>query len=196
MKRFETTLFNRHKGAKVLLCGEGSSIDEYPLHFYVDWDGIIVGINRIKLKFVPDYWLALDVMRNKVEDCNKQQWYQWKAKHRSAEEGLGKRDGLIEPGNSSLTINSALSICYQLGASEIYLIGIDFCLGKNGKAHYNIREEMGGNHLVENYNKFLTKRCHTLDEQIHAYQNNGVKIYDLSPFGLLEGVIKKDLRKD
>lgn len=195
MKRFENYLAKKHKGQKCLLCGAGSSLDLYPKSFYENWDGFTLGINRIKLLFQPDYWMALDLMHGVVEDCKEQEWYQCKRVQRDVPE-LGKRDGIIDPGTNRLTICTALSVAYQLGASEIYLIGVDFCLGANGSEYHKERVAVKNtNRTAFDLEQFLGRKTKCLVNQIDAYEANGTKIYDLSPFGILEGTTKTSLIK-
>ena len=43
-----------HKGEKALVCGMGTSIDQYSVEFYENWPGFTIGVNEITDLFEPD----------------------------------------------------------------------------------------------------------------------------------------------
>ena len=46
---------NAHQGEKFLVCGMGTSIDQFPVSFFENWKGVTIGVNEITDLFIPDY---------------------------------------------------------------------------------------------------------------------------------------------
>lgn len=187
MKDFRDGLLNKHEGKKALVCGQGSSLDLFSKDFYENWDGFTVGVNCIKLLFVPDYWVAIDVMLCRVEDCKRQEWYTCSPQE---SDDWGTRNGRPERFVGSMGF--AIACAFHLGASEIYLIGIDGGPNKDGEWHFKERREQNRNDLTPKDGPFLDKMMACLPDQILHFK---VPIYNLSPYSALPKIPKITLKE-
>lgn len=180
-------IIDRHKGQPFLVCGTAPSIDQYPREWYLDWPGVVIGVNDILDLFTPDYWMNIHEVQNTLF-CN----------IRGREERIGF--GFHNPstqiasektGNLSIvgTIAvAAMTAAYQLGAAEIHLIGIDLKT-RPDQAHFNGCSShyiKGGSHFLEHEDQ-VAATVRTFKRAYMAYGAKGVKIVNLSQNSLLPG---------
>ena len=169
-------LVGTRKGA-FLVCGEGPSLDTKPEEFYNNFDGTTVGFNQIRLVFHPDYYLNSHILGNVLEECKTTQYYQYETNRiiKGPE-----RDGKIVRG---FTINRAFSCAYHLGATDIYVIGVDACDAPDGRKTNKWRVAAGipGIYDEKMYDQMFKSFC----EVAAVYKSAGVNLYDLSPWGRL-----------
>lgn len=204
MKPF-STLVDKHKGECALVCGTGTSLLQFPVEFYKEFKGFTVGVNTILGLFVPDYYLSI-YAQNNVINCSldKEQYeFHWSRPFPALDV---KKRGMISLSNT--TALSALTAAYQLGATKIYLIGIDYLTGKDNQVYYN-GGTVNGKHVeipdTHEYAKGRVKRdeSHYLpginekkretDIEIFAkiaseMEREGVKVYNLSQNSALRGI--------
>lgn len=160
----------------------GTSIDQYPAEFYRNWPGITIGVSEITDLFQPCYHLPNVVVYPQHENH------------------VIKKDGAVisyEYMNPSDTVTAekngklskrgtcaapAFCMAYHLGASEIYLIGVDLKAASDGRiyfdgctktppAHYQLAD--GNDPEVQ-----ATIRC--FSDAFDIYRAKGVGVYNLS----------------
>lgn len=193
MSRLDFPYFqNKHKGEKFLVYGLGTSLDQFSPGFYVNFPGIIIGINEViypGLEF-PDYLFNINLFHDK--DYN----------------AFFDREGneivyrYAEPSNKVCLIGEpylpmvgtgavpAIAAAYFMGASEIYLIGIDFKPGADGQVyHSTCQKEAPAKYKLADKNEpevQATLRC--LASMFEEYSKQGVRCFNLSKNSLLETV--------
>ena len=178
-------LIDRHKGKRFLVCGTGPSIDQYHRSFYEKWPGITIGVNDILDLFTPDYYLNI----------HNDEWTLWC--HMKGREGgirfayhnpstqidLEKTGHLSIIGTVAFT---AMTAAYQLGASEINLIGVDLKT-KDGQNHFSGCSSFyaaHGTHFIEKVDE-LRATIYSMEKAICQYQAHGVRVNNLSKDSLL-----------
>jgi hypothetical protein len=121
-------LIGKHDGEKFLICGTGCSIDDFPIEFFEEWDGVTIGCNDILDRFIPDYYLNIHEEKNLLHDIKGMT--QVNIQFRSPSIGVdAERTGLVSLRGTVAT--TMLTVAYQLGAAEIYIVGIDLKPGKD-----------------------------------------------------------------
>lgn len=123
---------NKHKGKPFLICGTGPSIDQFPKSFYEEWEGITIGVNDIVELFTPNYHVDIherpSIIRDNIEGLDLVFKYFSPSSQIDPE-----KSGLLSMVGTVALI--ALTAAYQLGASDIYLIGIDLKVSP-GRHHF------------------------------------------------------------
>ena len=190
---FRDGLAGSRDGEAALVCANGPSLDLYPKEFYENWNGFTVGINRIKLLFTPDYFVALDVLHGYIEDCKRQEWFK---KENQESEDWGVRNGYVENGHGSTGV--AISVAYQLGASSIYIIGLDGCPDADGNHYFKERRDIGLKTdaldcTCEKQDKWYDKQQQHIERQLDCYK---IPIYNLSPFSRYKTIPHINLRNE
>ncbi len=179
------SVVDRHKGLPFLVCGTGPSIDQFPKSFYEGWDGITIGVNDILDLFTPRYHINIherpNIIRDNIEDVDLVFRY-----HNPSTQIDPDKSGLLSMvGTVALP---ALTAAYQLGAQEIYLIGID-CKVRPNQHHFKGCSTLpivpGGTHVIEKIDE-LRATIRSFERAIKLYQEQGVKIVNLSKDSLLE----------
>lgn len=174
----------KHEGKKFLVCGTGMSIDQYPVEFYNEWDGLTIGVNDIVEKFVPDYHIDIHE-RPGVINCVGDVDLIYKYRNPSTGIDAEKTGRLSMYGTVAVT---AMTAAYQMGASEIYLIGIDLkaTLGRHHfKGCTSIFEDGLKSHVIQAEDE-LKATVRTFYRAYNAYREQGVKVINLSDDSLLE----------
>jgi len=206
-------IINRHKGEKFLICGTGCSIDDFPVEFFTEWDGITIGCNDITDRFQPDYYLNIHndkntLLYNRVlttpataEKINLQ--------YRSPSVGVDvERSGLVSLRGTVAT--TMLTVAYNLGASEIHLVGIDLKTWgdqhhmKGCKAYFFSDDhppDMDDQAVVKGIKEGVQLESHIIQKEcelaatvnfferaFETYRARGVKFYNLSRDSKLRGI--------
>ena len=176
---------DRHKGEKFLICGTGPSIDQYHRSFYESWPGITIGVNDILDLFMPDYYLNIH-NDERILWCHmegKEGGIHFSYHNPSTRVDLEKNGELSIVGTVAFT---AMSAAYQLGASEINLIGID-CKLRHGQSHFEGCSSVlvpGGTHFIEKSFE-LEGTIRSFERAISEYQTQGIKVFNLSKDSLI-----------
>ena len=177
-----------HKGERFLVCGTGPSIDQWPVEFYNEWDGVTIGVNDITDKFVPDYHINIHE-RPGIINCIGDVDLIYKYRNPSTGIDTKKTGKLSMVGTVVLT---ALTAAYQMGASEIYLIGVDLkaTLDKHHfegcTSEYGFSVEFNKNtHVIEAEDE-LKGTVRSFYRAYNAYREQGVKVINLSDDSILE----------
>ena len=145
-------LIGKHEGKKFLICGTGCSIDDFPIEFFEEWDGVTIGCNDILERFIPDFYLNIHEEKNLLHDIKGMD--QINIQFRSPSIGVdAERTGLVSLRGTVAT--TMLTVAYQLGAAEIYLVGIDLKL-------------WGLKHHMENCSAEFVSKDHPLDMTVAA----------------------------
>ena len=189
MLEFADHLVHRYEGKRCLVSGTGFSLNTVSTDDLLNFDGITIGVNTSFLKFIPDFYICNDLHPNIIFDVKNKEGY-WYSTISSFCDPT-KKDGRIYPFSNSSAIR-AISIAYQFGCTEIYLIGIDACLGKGGEAYFTNTGEIDAQ-------KYEHKVLSRMPEQFELYfkiiQKEGIKIFDLSDRGQLKGISKTTLKE-
>lgn len=180
---FLSDMVDRHKGERFLVCGTGPSIDQYPADFYDNWPGVTVGVNDITDLFLPDYHIDIHAEPNVITDNINDEKIRFSYRNPSTGVDVEKTGLLSMVGTVAVT---ALTAAYQLGASEIHLIGVD--LRTDGDKHHfdGCTSFWGKSHFVENIDE-LRATVRTFEKIFEAYRAEGVKVVNLSNCSLLVG---------
>ena len=195
-------MLNKYEGRKFLVLGNGPSIDCYENEFYHNFDGITIGINYIRQRFVPDYFVSVDFMGNSVMQNfgETAELYSYKTKcMRPMGDGTWKtgephlRNEYVIPCKTSAA--RAMTIAYAMGASELHLVGIDLCCSPKGKPYMKERRASYMPPIDVSTLGYTEKRLDGLPLMfrglIELMKKGGCKSFDKSPFGKLG--IEKDL---
>jgi hypothetical protein len=113
---------DKHRGKPFLVCGTGPSIDQFPKSFYEEWEGITIGVNDITELFIPNYHINIHKRPSIIRDNTEGLDLVFKYFNPSSQIDPEKSGLLSMVGTVALI---ALTAAYQLGASDIYLIGVD-----------------------------------------------------------------------
>ncbi len=175
------SVVDRHKGQKFLVCGTGPSIDQYSKSFYEGWDGITIGVNDILDLFTPRYHINIhrspNIIRDTVENVDIVFRY-----HNPSTQIDPEKSGLLSMvGTVALP---ALTAAYQLGAREIYLIGVDCKIGP-GRVHFQgCSSVYDKGHFIEKIDE-LRATIRSFERAIKLYQEQGIKVINLSKDSIL-----------
>ena len=175
---------NNHKGERFLVCGTGPSIDQYPKSFYENFDGVTIGVNDILDLFTPDYHINIHERPNVIRCKNPDIDLIFTYRNPSTGIDIEKTGKLSMVGTVALT---ALTAAYQMGASEISLIGVDL-IATEDKHHFTGCSSLfliGGTHVIEAEDE-LKATVRGFDRAFDAYQEYGVKMINLSKHSILE----------
>ena len=200
-----SSVVDKHRGQKFLVCGTGPSIDQYPKSVYEGWEGITIGVNDILDIFVPRYHINIherpSIIRDNVDDVDLVFRY-----YNPSTQIDPEKSGLLSMvGTVALT---AMTAAYQLGASDIYLIGID-CKATPERHHFKgcSSEYWTDEHPVPQVQSYrgveipenMLAKCHfiqkedelratirSFDRAIKLYREQGIKIINLSKDSILE----------
>ena len=123
---------DKHRGKPFLICGTGPSIDQFPKSFYEEWEGITIGVNDITELFIPNYHIDVHERPSIIRDNIRGLDLVFKYLSRSNQIDPEKSGFLSMVGTVALI---AYTAAYQLGASDIYLIGIDLKVSP-GRHHF------------------------------------------------------------
>ena len=118
-------IINKHGGESFLVCGMGTSIDQYPRDFYEAWEGVTVGVNEITDLFTPDYLFNVNLLHDKDYNAfwdkgGREIRYEYMSPSDTVD--TEKKGKLSMRGSGILP---AYTAAYQLGAADIFLIGVD-----------------------------------------------------------------------
>ena len=178
------SVVDRHRGQKFLICGTGPSIDQFPKSFYEGWEGVTIGVNDILELFTPRYHINIHespgIIRDNIENVDLVFRY-----HNPSTQIDPEKSGLLSMvGTVALT---AMTAAYQLGASEIYLIGID--LKATPECHHfkgcSSALTIGGTHVIQHTDE-LRATLRSFDRALKLYRNKGVKVVNLSMDSLVD----------
>mgnify|MGYP001586029923 CR=1 FL=1 len=183
---------NKHKGEKFLVYGLGTSLDQFPPEFYAGFPGIVIGINEVIYPglFYPDYLFDINLFHDK--DYN----------------AFFDREGneityrYADPSNKVYLMGEpylplvgtgavpAIAAAYFMGASEIYLIGIDFNRGANGRIYHSAcsKTDPAKYKLADKNEPEVQAALHCLSEMFLKYSEQGVRCYNLSQNSRLENI--------
>lgn len=194
----------KYEGQKFLVLSQGPSIDCYDNDYLHNFDGITIGVNYIRLRFVPHYIVVPDIIGMTVMDARNPDLYEYKPKcMRPMGDGTWKtgephirNDYVITPVTS---FGRAMGLAYSMGASEIHVLGADYCPSPKGRHYFRERQRRLGGLKHEGHGldvlsytdgefDSLIKR---MNDVIGHIENGGCKVIDKSPFGKLG--IAKDL---
>lgn len=196
-----------HAGERFLVCGDGSSLDCFPESFYTSWPGITIGVNRVLAKFHPTYYLCLHRFQRFVEGRG----------HELAPSiGISCRNGqanadvvvnfatagswekvLCRPKTGLVASNKTsacalFSMAWIMGATSIWMTGIDFAYGPEGQLYHSGLEpeqkSRGWYAREEARNRSRVKAF--LEDGIRRLEGLGVPVFNLSPWSQL-GVARK-----
>jgi hypothetical protein len=183
-------LIDAHVGEKFLVCGLGTSLDQFPIEFYEDWDGITIGVNEIYELFAPEY--RFDVNAFNAKDY-RAFW------NRRGEEicyeymipsGVisKEKNGLLSMRGSGIV--PAITAAYQMGAKEIYLIGADFCRNANGDVYWSGcgKRAPADYQLARHDDPELEATLRCLADAFNMYRSMGVEVYNLSQNSRIYGI--------
>lgn len=173
-----------HKGKKFLVCGTGPSVDQFHKSFYENWNGVTIGVNDIIELFVPSYHIDIHVKPGFITDNVNARDISFRYRNPSTGVDVEKTGALSMVGTVALT---ALTAAYQLGASEIHLIGIDLKATPE-RHHFNGCSSHyipGGTHVIEKVHE-LGATIRAFENATKLYQAEGVKVVNLSKNSLLE----------
>ena len=184
-----------HEGEKFLVCGTGPSIDQFSREFYTEWGGITIGVNNIENFFTPDYYL--NVHREPRILWMQGFIYPHGHKEAVAFDYCTPSTQIATEKNGRLSMTTSVAIpattaAYQLGASEIYLIGIDLNLGSSGQIYCDaIGQESHEEYSLADPNHFeFDAVIRSFRRIAETYRNVGVDVYNLSQISRLEGIEK------
>ena len=188
---------NRHRGEKFLVYGLGTSLDQFPPEFYAAFPGIVIGVNEVIYPglFYPDYLFNVNLFHDKdynaFFDCEGNEIVYSYATPPDKVCLIGE-PYLPMVGTGAVP---AIAAAYFMGASEIYLIGIDFNLGANGRIYHSACPKIKAT-LVDPAKYKLTDkkepevqatlRC--LSEMFLKYAEQGVRCFNLSQNSRLENI--------
>ena len=183
---------NKHKGEKFLVYGLGTSLDQFPPEFYAGFPGIVIGINEVIYPglFYPDYLFDVNLFHDK--DYN----------------AFFDREGneivyhYATPSNKVCLIGEpylpivgtgavpAIAVAYFMGASEIYLIGIDFNRGANGRIYHStcVKPDPAKYKLADKNEPEVQATLRCLSSMFLKYAEQGVRCYNLSQNSRLENI--------
>ncbi len=172
-----------HKGRRFLVCGTGPSIDQYSLSFYEEFDGVTIGVNDIQDRFTPDYYMNMHdnphILRDNIEGIDAVYSF-----NNPSSAIAPKKTGLVSMvGTVSL---AALTVAYQMGASEIFLIGVDLKATEENH-HFDGCSSLfasGGTHVIECEDE-LKATVRGFDRAFEAYRGQGVNVVNLSRNSIL-----------
>lgn len=181
--RHLSNIIDRHYGQPFLVCGTGPSIEQYSREWYINWPGVIIGVNDIVDLFTPDYLVNVHELQN-VMLCNIEG-------HREeiAYSFYNPSTQVSPEKNGQMTIigticTAAMTAAYHLGAKEIFLIGVDLKT-KEGQTHFSgCSSGYGANHFIEQADELrATRRGFQRIYNFCAKKN--VPVYNLSKDSLL-----------
>lgn len=207
----ESGLIGAWKGASVLVAGNGPSLRYYSKEFYDSFE-YSIGVNTIANTFKPT--LIYDVEQRPVPWVSPKEPYDlgipWiTCHHLKGRKGNDMADYwvsfppkgtgffVIDPiesndiGKAHTSVFGALNIAYKLGAKNIYIIGVDFCVDPDGEKYHDNRMP----HHKQNWYLNLQSNRHKknlkwFETAFIKLENVGVTCYDLSLFGKLKGIQK------
>jgi len=172
-----TSYIDLHKGEKALVCGNGCSIRDKAPEFYYEWDGPTYGVNRIHYWFdEPTYYFNIYKLQESMCHNGKRVWFDWQKRL--------QRVDLFKTGKLSLNTISltAITAAFQMGCTEIHLIGIDFCPHPDGGIYfYNNGKQT--QYFKPNKHHAMLSRINRAIEQMKGV---GVKFFNHSSYSLVE----------
>lgn len=177
-------LHNIHEGAKIVVCGCGTSLLNFKEHHS---DFITIGVNDVPALFTPTYNLVTD-HPNRFSEHRKRYINEGDYKYLFTCVGGWRHPRIVNfelgaKGSSNLNnpklvdhfLNSpytAINVAYKLGAKNIAIIGVDFTDG-----HFYARKD--GPHSLSRMN-YITDLNWGYNHIREALKSNGVNLYNLS----------------
>jgi len=193
-----TDYIDIHEGEKFLVCGMGTSIDQYPKSFYEGWDGITIGVNEVTELFTPDYHFNVNVNHDKPynafwDSLGRDIRYEYMTP--SGKVDIDKTGRLSMRGTGALP---AVTSAFQMGASEIYIIGVDLRCAPDGQVYYTgcSKEPKEYYQLADKDNPEVQATLRCFSDVFNAYRRLGVCVYNLSYNTRLEGIDTVRLSSD
>lgn len=166
-----------HKGEKALICGNGYSIRSKPPEWYYGWDGPTYGVNRIRYWFDdPDYYFNIYTLQDNMCHRGDKIPFNWN-RH------ISKVD-LFKSGK--LTLNTigltAITAAFQMGCTEIHLIGIDFCPSPEGRIYFY------NNAKSDRYfrPRYANRKLDMIQRAIDSMKDCGIKFFNHSPYSMVK----------
>lgn len=218
---------NIYNNEKCFLIGNGPSLNEKDLDRIYKYKIKSFGCNRInkifsKTMWRPDYYIIIDSMVWEEEkekllcDCNyfMRKWQDNKLYSRNfsiqfyyaqiENYGLGYpefSDNITECVFSGRTaMYDMLQIAVYMGFREIYLLGVDFSWGEDGRDAHFCKDYFGDNSILNN--KLMDDARKRKEEVRHAYISarnyadaHGIKIYNATRGGNLDVFERVDIDK-
>ena len=172
-----SSYINLHEGQKALVCGNGRSIREYPPEWYYEWDGPTYGVNRIRYWFdEPTYYFNIYTLQESMCHNGKRILFDWMKR-------LNKVD-LFKTGKLSLTTIglTAITAAFQMGCSEIHLIGIDFCPHPSGGIYFYDNGRSTQYFRPDRQKTMLSN----INRAIESMKGCGVKFINHSSYSMVE----------
>lgn len=187
---FLKNYIDRHKNQPFLVCGLGTSLDQYPVDFYQKWKGVTIGVNEIEDLFIPDYRLNVNSYHDKdyyalLDKQGQEIRYEYTSPSDTVD--IEKTGRLTMCGSG---IVPAISAAYQMGAREIFIIGVDFKKNKEGRIYWSgcRKPEPDYYQLSDEKNPETQATLRCIRHMAKEYRNAGVEIYNLSENSLLGGL--------
>lgn len=172
-----------HKGERILVCGMGTSIDQFPLSFYENWPGPTIGVNEIVDLFTPDYHFANYVyyphLENTILVKGLERPVSFEYTSPSMHIDVGKTGKLSKRGTVAMP---AFTMAFQLGAAEIYLIGVDLNSGSDGRIYFKECSKKAPEwyQLADEKNPEQQATIRCFADAFKQYKARGVKVFNLS----------------
>ena len=177
-----------HHGEKFLVCGMGTSIDQFPVEFFENWDGVTIGVNEITDLFTPDYhfpnYAVYPSMENSIVARGVDRPISFEYTSPSAHIDIHKTGKLSKRGTVAMP---AFTTAYQMGASEIYIIGVDFMSSENGEIYFKECSKKAPERyqLADRQDPELQATIRCFQDGITQYKTQGVKTISLSKHSIL-----------
>lgn len=196
-------------GSTVLVAGNGPSLSCYDREFYESFP-VSIGVNSIAEFFRPSIiyniecppfrwnhvktpadmgipWVTSSDQKNSTDA----DWYVDLDKSQRGEFPENRNCYDNRGACSHTSAFGALHLAYVLGASRIYLIGVDFCAGEDGRQYPGRRIEASGDRwYLDPKNNHYIKNLSWFSLAFATLRDNNVKTYDLSPYGKLRDIEK------
>lgn len=197
-------------GCTALVAGNGPSIDNYPAKFYERFP-LSVGVNTVAQCFRPSLMYNIERKPFRWGDAVKDPdqlgipWVTASFNQNQVNADWWVDLDLNAKGVFPMTREAydnkcavgycspfgALHMAYVLGATRIYLVGIDFCLAPNGKKYAGSRPEQSGDSwYLDSGNNRYVQTLSWFSLAFVALRDAGCEVYDLSRFGQLRDLEK------
>ena len=177
-----------HQGEKFLVCGMGTSVDQFSVSFFENWKGITIGVNEITDLFTPDYhfpnYAVLPQYENSIVVRGVARPISFEYTSPSAHIDIHKTGKLSKRGTVAMP---ALTAAYQMGASEIYIVGVDFMPSPDGQIYFKgcSKEAPEYYQLADRDDPELQATLRCFQDAFIQYKTQGVKVYSLSHNSIL-----------
>lgn len=174
---------DEHRGEDFLVCGMGTSLDQYPVEFYRSFPGVTVGVNEITDLFVPDYhfmnYKYHPEYENEIIVRGEERPISFEYTEPSAHIDIHKTGKLSKRGTVAIP---ALTLAYQLGAGRIFIIGVDFYPDDDGNIYFKDCSKRAPDYyqLADEKDPELQATLRCFADAFRQYRTQGVEVYNLS----------------